>query len=151
MLYGKFIKNWNLYFFSNVLIYKEEGVKGLKKLFVLVLLVISILSACNSSILSFSKIENVPNNVQDKVDSNLKLQLINDGEKGYYIVFHSSGDVETDLETQGETVTIKFNVTNLQDEVVKQNTFYLTKDPEHDVIDVLVNGESMPFDKVTVQ
>lgn len=125
--------------------------KGLKKLFVLVLLVISILSACNSSILSFSKIENVPNNVQDKVDSNLKLQLINDGEKGYYIVFHSSGDVETDLETQGETVTIKFNVTNLQDEVVKQNTFYLTKDPEHDVIDVLVNGESMPFDKVTVQ
>lgn len=125
--------------------------KGLKKLFVLVLLVISILSACNSSILSFSKIENVPNNVQDKVDSNLKLQLINDGEKGYYIVFHSSGDVKTDLETQGETVTIKFNVTNLQDEVVKQNTFYLTKDPEHDVIDVLVNGESMPFDKVTVQ
>lgn len=151
MLYGKFIKNWNLYFFSNVLIYKEEGVKGLKKLFVLVLLVISILSACNSSILSFSKIENVPNNVQDKVDSNLKLQLINDGEKGYYIVFHSSGDVETDLETQGETVTIKFNVTNLQDEVVKQNTFYLTTDPEHDVINVLVNGESMPFDKVTVQ
>lgn len=125
--------------------------KGLKKLFVLVLLVISILSACNSSTLSFSKIENVPNNVQDKVDSNLKLQLINDGEKGYYIVFHSSGDVETDLETQGETVTIKFNVTNLQDEVVKQNTFYLTTDPEHDVINVLVNGESMPFDKVTVQ
>ena len=125
--------------------------KGLKKLFVLVLLVISILSACNSSILSFSKIENVPNNVQDKVNSNLKLQLINDGEKGYYIVFHSSGDVKTDLETQGETVTIKFNVTNLQDEVVKQNTFYLTKDPEHNVIDVLVNGESMPFDKVTVQ
>lgn len=151
MLYGKFIKNWNLYFFSNVLIYKEEGVKGLKKLFVLVLLVISILSACNSSTLSFSKIENVPNNVQDKVNSNLKLQLINDGEKGYYIVFHSSGDVETDLETQGETVTIKFNVTNLQDEVVKQNTFYLTTDPEHDVINVLVNGESMPFDKVTVQ
>ena len=140
-----------LIFFSNVLIYKEEGVKGLKKLFVLVLLVISILSACNSSILSFSKIENVPNNVQDKVDSNLKLQLINDGEKGYYIVFHSSGDVKTDLETQGETVTIKFNVTNLQDEVVKQNTFYLTTDPEHDVINVLVNGESMPFDKVTVQ
>ena len=140
-----------LIFFSNVLIYKEEGVKGLKKLFVLVLLVISILSACNSSTLSFSKIENVPNNVQDKVNSNLKLQLINDGEKGYYIVFHSSGDVETDLETQGETVTIKFNVTNLQDEVVKQNTFYLTTDPEHDVINVLVNGESMPFDKVTVQ
>ncbi|MDX1806109.1 MAG: peptidylprolyl isomerase [Paenisporosarcina sp.] len=123
----------------------------MKKIFVLVILLISVLTACNSSTLSFSEIENVPNNVQDKVDSNLKLQSINDGEKGYYIVFHSSGDVKTDLETQGDTVTIKFDVTNLQDDVVKQNTFYLTTDPEHDVIDVLVNGESMPFDNVTVQ
>lgn len=123
----------------------------MKKIFVLVFWVISILSACNSSTLSFSEIENVPNNVQEKVDSNLKLQSINDGGKGYYIVFHSSGDVSTDLKTQGDTVTIKFNVTNLQDEVVKQNTFYLTTDPEHDVIDVQVNGEATPFDNVTVQ
>ncbi len=122
----------------------------MKKIFVLVFLVISILSACNSSTLSFSEIENVPNNVQEKVDSNLKLQSINDGGKGYYIVFHSSGDVSTDLDTQGDTVKIKFNVTNLQDEVVKQNTFYLTTDPEHDVIDVQVNGEATPFDNVTV-
>lgn len=140
-----------LIFLSNVSNYKAEGVKGLKRIFVFVFLLISVLSACNSSTLSFSEIENVPNNVQDKVDSNLTLQLINDGEKRYYIVFHSSGDVETDLETQGDTVTIKFNVTNLQDDVVKQNTYYLTTDPEHDVIDVLVNGESKPFDNVTVQ
>jgi len=126
-------------------------VKDLKKIFVLVFLVISTLSACNSSTLNFSEIKSVPNNVQDKVYSNLKLQSINDGGKGYYIVFHSSGDVETDLETQGDTVTIKFNVTNLHDEVVKQNTFYLTTDAEQDVIDVQVNGESTPFDNVTVQ
>ena len=98
--------------------------------------------------MSFSEIQNVPNHVQDKIDSNLKLQLINDGEKGSYIIFQSSGNVETDVETQGDTVTIKFNVHNLQDDVVKQNTYYLTTDPEHDVIDVLVNGETMPFDKV---
>jgi hypothetical protein len=138
-------------FISTVSNYKAGGVKGLKKIFVLVFLVISILSACNSSTLSFSEIENVPNNVQEKIDSNLRLQSINDGKEGYYIVFHSSGVVETDLETQGDTVTIKFNVTDLQDEVVKQNTFYLTIDPEQDVIEVLVNGESIPFDNVTVQ
>ncbi|WP_416147985.1 peptidylprolyl isomerase [Salipaludibacillus sp. HK11] len=112
-------------------------------------MVVLILSACNSSKLSFSEIENVPNNVQDKVDSNLKLQSITDGGKGKYIVFHSIGDVETDLETQGDTVKIKFNVTNLQDDVVKQNTYYLTTGAEHDVIDVLVNGESIPFDNAT--
>ncbi len=125
--------------------------KGLKKIVVLVFMVVLILSACTSSKLSFSEIENVPNNVQDKIDSNLKLQSITDGGKGYYIVFHSSGDVETDLETQGDTVTIKFNVTNLQDDVVKQNTYYLTTATETDVIDVMVNGESIPFDNITIQ
>ena len=129
--------------------YKGEGVNGLKKLYVFVFLVIWILSACNSSTLSFSEIENVPNNVQDKIDSNLELQLINDGEKGSYIIFQSSGDIETDVETQGDTVTIKFTAPNPQDDVVKQNTYFLSTDPEHDVIDVLVNGELMPFDNVT--
>ena len=123
----------------------------MKKIFLLVFLVISILTACNSSTLSFSEIENVPNNVQGKVDSNFKLQSINDGGKGSYIIFHTSGDVEANLETQGDTVIIKFNVTNLQNSAVEQNTFYLTTDPEHDVIDVQVNGESIPFDNVTVQ
>lgn len=124
----------------------------MKKTFLLVFLVISILTACNSSTLSFSEIENVPNNVQNKVDSNFKLQSINDGGgKGSYIIFHTGGDVEANLETQGNTVIIKFNVTNLQNSAVEQNTFYLTTDPEHDVIDVQVNGESIPFDNVTVQ
>ncbi|MFE0507466.1 peptidylprolyl isomerase [Peribacillus butanolivorans] len=121
----------------------------MKKIFVATFLIILILSACNSSTLSFSEIEYVPDNVQEKVDSNLKLQLINDGKKGYYIIFQSNGDVGTDLETQGDTVTIKFNVSNLQNDVVKQKTYYLTTDPGHDVIDVLVNGKSMPFDQVT--
>ena len=89
--------------------------------------------------------------MQDNVDFNLRLQSITDGGKGSYIVFHSSGDVEADLETQGDTVTIKLNVTNLQNRAVKQNTFYLMTDPKHDVIDVQVNGESIPFDNVTVQ
>lgn len=130
---------------------RSEGVDVLKKVPFLVFLVISILTACNSSTLSFSEIENVPNDVQDKVDSNLRLQSITDGGKGYYIVFHSSGEVESDLETQGDTLIIKFNVTNLEDGVVKQNTFYLTTDPEHEAIDVHVNGESIPFDNMTIQ
>ena len=120
----------------------------MKKVFVLVLLAISILSACNSSTLSFSEIETVPNNVQEKIDSNLELQLINDGEKGSYIIFQSNGAIDTDLEIQGDTVTIKLNETNPQKDVVQQNVYYLIIDPEHDVIKVLVNDELMPFDNV---
>ncbi|MEK3886677.1 peptidylprolyl isomerase [Bacillus sp. FSL K6-3431] len=121
----------------------------MKKVFVLVLLGISILSACNSSMLSFNEIETVANNVQEKIDSNLELQLINDGEKGSYIIFQSNGTVDTDLEVQGDTVTVKLNETNPQEDVVQQNVYYLTIDPEHDVIKVLVNDEMIPFDNVT--
>lgn len=138
-------------FISTVSLKRSGGVDVLKKIILLVFLVISILTACNSSTLSLSEIENVPNNVQDKVDSNLMLQSITDGGKGYYIVFHSSGEVETDLETKGDTLIIKFNVTNAEDDVVRQNTFYLTTDPEHEAIDVHVNGESIPFDNITLQ
>jgi hypothetical protein len=91
----------------------SEG-NRMKRIFITIILVISFLSACNSSTstLSFSEIEIVPENVQGKIDSNLKLQLIKNGEKGYYIVFQSSGEVETDLLTEENTVTIKFNILN---------------------------------------
>lgn len=122
---------------------------GLKKLFIFVFLVSSILSACNSSTLSFSEIENVPDHVQDKVDPSLTLQSITNEAEGKYIIFHSSGNVKSDLDIQGDTVTIQFNVTN-QGDVVKQHTYYFTSDPKHDVLDVTVNGESIPFDNVTI-
>lgn len=121
----------------------------MKRVLVSIILFVAILTACNSSTLSFSEMKNVPNNVQDIVDSDLRLQLINDGNKGSYIIFHSSGEVEADLETKEETVTIKFNVRNPQNDVLKQNTYYLTKDKEHDVIDVLLNDEPIHFDEVT--
>ncbi|MCM3393230.1 peptidylprolyl isomerase [Cytobacillus oceanisediminis] len=123
----------------------------MKRIFISVILVVSILSACNSSTstLSFSEIENVPNNVQDKIDSNLKLQLIENGEKGSYVIFQTSGEVKTDVVTKGDTVTIKFNISKSQSDVLKQKTYYLTTDPIHDVIDVLVNGKLTPFDSVT--
>ena len=123
----------------------------MKKILLLVFLLISILAACNSSTLSFKEIEKIPKNVQQAVDPNLKLQSITDGGKGYYIVFYSRGDVETDLETKGDTLIIKFNVTNQINDVEKQNIFYLTTDTKHHAIDVQVNGESIPFDNITVQ
>ena len=62
------------------------------------MLAISILSA-NSSTFSFSEIETVPNTVHEKIDSNLELQLITDGEKGSYLIFQSNGALD-DLEVQ---------------------------------------------------
>lgn len=127
-----------------------EEVKALKKMFVSVLFAMLILSACNSSKLSFREIENVPRKIEEHIDSNLKLLSINDGTKGYYIIFHSNGEIEADLDPQDNIVNIIFNELNPQDKDIKRNVYYLTIDSTHDTINVLVNGEEIPFDEATI-
>ncbi len=124
--------------------------EGMKKMFASALFVVLILSACNSSTLSFSEIENVPQNIEQHIDSNLKLQIINDGAKGTYVIFHSNGEIEAGLDPQDNVVNILFNELNPQDENIKRNVYYLTTDSKHDTILVLVNGEDMSIDDVTV-
>lgn len=119
----------------------------MKKLFVMMFLVLFILSACNSSKLSFSEIENVPNKVQDEINADLRLQSMNE-KNGTYIIFHSNGEVEADLETRSNTAVISFSVSNTDDVAIKQNVYYLKTDSNHEAIDVQVNGESIPFDEV---
>lgn len=126
-----------------------KEVKALRKGVVSVLFTILILSACNASKLSFSEIENIPQKFEEHIDSDLKLQLINDGTKGSYVIFHSNGEIKADVDPQDNIVNIIFNELNPQDDDVKRNIYYLTTDSKHDTINVLVNGKEMPFDNVT--
>lgn len=80
----------------------------------------------------------MPSNLQDEINCDEKLQSMTDGGDKYYIVFHSNGEVETEVRDEGKTVTIKFNETNLQDTNVKQYTYYLTTKKEHEFLNVLV-------------
>ena len=121
---------------------------GLKKS-LLVFLLVFFLTACNSSALSISEIEIVPNKVQGVIDDNNTLQIINEGKNISYIVFRSKGIVTTDLETQGDTLIIKLDVTNQHDNAVKQHVYKLTLDPNLDTIDIRINGKSTVIDSVT--
>lgn len=122
----------------------------MKKLFVPIFLAIFILSACNSSKLSFSEIENVPQKIEEHIDHDLKLQSINDGTKGSYIIFHSNSEIDASIDTKGSIVNIKFDELNTKNKDIKPNVFYLTIDSKHDTINVIVNGEKIPFDEATV-
>lgn len=122
----------------------------MKKLFVPIFLAIFILSACNSSKLSFSEIENVPQKIEEHIDHDLKLQSINDGTKGSYIIFHSNSEIDASLDTKGNVVNIKFDELNTKNKDIKPNVFYLTIDSKHDTINVIVNGKKIPFDEATV-
>lgn len=126
-----------------------EVVKTLKKMVALVFFAVLILSACNSAKLSFSEIENVPREIEEHIDSDFRLQLLNDGTKGSYVIFHSNGVIEADLNPKENIVNILFNELNPEDADVKRNVYYLTTDLNHDTINVLVNGEETSIDNVT--
>ncbi|MEI2364605.1 peptidylprolyl isomerase [Niallia circulans] len=126
-----------------------EGDNSMRKILFLLMVITAILVACNTSTLSMSELDIVPNNVQDKIDSNYKLQLIYEGEDIAYIIYQSKGTVATDLETQGDTLKVKLDETNKQDDVMEQHVYKLTLDPEHEMIDVLINGKSTTIDNVS--
>lgn len=122
----------------------------MKRLTISLLFVVLFLTGCDLSQEGFSEIENLPNNVQEIVDPEMRLQAITDDGKGYYIVFHSSGEVETEVEIQEDTMLIKLNESNLQDDNTKQHTYYLSTAPEFEVMEVYVNGFSTHFDSITL-
>ena len=112
------------------------------------MLTLTILGACNTSTLSISEIAVVPDEVQKKIISDDKLQLINDGKDTFYIVFYSKGIAHADLEVQGDILKIKFEETNPSNEVAEQYVYKITKDPKQEIIEVYINGKSTHFDHV---
>lgn len=122
----------------------------MKKLFCLMLFLTLILAACNSSELSISEIQSIPNKIQEGVNSDYTLQLINEGENTAYILFQSKGTVTAELEVKDNILNIKLNKANQENNELKQYVYKLTRgEAEYDTINVLVNGQTMPFDNVT--
>lgn len=75
--------------------------------------------------------------------------MINVGEGVAYIVVQTKGTVATDLETQEDTVNVKLDVSNSHNDDIKQYAYKLILDPNHEIINVFINGESTPFDNIS--
>lgn len=122
----------------------------MRKLFSLMLIATIILAACNSSKLSFTEIQSVPNEIQDSISSDYTLQRISDGEKNTYIIFQATGTVSADLEVRENILNIKFSSENQQNNELKPYVYKLNHgDAGYDTINVLVNGKETPFDNST--
>jgi len=121
------------------------------KRLILLTVLCTTLSACgiNESKLSFSKLQTIPNDLQTKIDPGYTLQLINTKDDTSYVVYHTKKSVDTDLEAQEDTVKIKLDEPNDTSKNAQQHVYKLTLDPEHEIIDVYVNGKSTAFDHVT--
>lgn len=122
----------------------------MKKVFFL-LFTLSIATACQSSTLHFSELSTIPSEVQQKIDSSFSVQLINDGEEIYYIIYHSKELATAEIEAEGEKIKVQIEETKQRnDEGIKQYVYKLTLEPEHEIIEAFINGESTPFDQVTI-
>ncbi len=121
----------------------------MKKIIVMIALVSLILSACNSPEMSIKLVEKIPTDVRDSIDPNHPLQLVMDGEKGSYIIYHSYGDVKADFDKVGDLAQVKFKVFNTDTEIKKQYVYYLTIDEDIEVIEVLINDEPAQLDNIS--
>lgn len=109
-----------------------------------------ILASCNSATLSIKELESVPKDIQNKLNSSNTLEMIYTKKNISYIVFRSKGNVLADVEIQGDKLLIKLDVTDEQDDGIKQHIYKLTYDYELvEYINVLINGEPTPFDQIS--
>lgn len=137
--------------FKNIKPIMQERRSEMKKVCFILLFTLTIATACQSSTLHFSELSTIPSEVQQKIDSSYTVQLINDGGEIYYIIYHSKELVTAEIEAEGERIKVQIEEAEQQnDEGIKQYVYKLTLDPEHDIIEAFINGESTPFDQVTV-
>ena len=109
-----------------------------------------VLAACTSSELSINEIQNIPSKVQQVIFSDLRLQIIYNGEKGAYIVFHTQGTVTAELELTGNMLNIKLENESQSNDELKQHVFKVSYgDSQHDTINIIVNGQETYFDMAT--
>ena len=99
---------------------------------------------------SFKKVHVLPYDVQVNVDTDLRLQQIYRNNYSF-VMFHSPGIVEHELEVEGDMVKMLLSVSDqgINNEV-QQYSYKLKTSKEHEKIAVFLDGQLIPFDNVVV-
>lgn len=122
----------------------------MKKITTILFLVTFTLLGCQAATtLSITELERIDSEVEQMIRIEEVMQLIYvEGQP--YIVLYSEGDVSVALEEDGDTVMIHFDVEDADGNGMKRQVYALSMEPEHEAIEVFVNGELVPFDYVIV-
>lgn len=120
----------------------------MKKL-IIVFLSVLLLTACNSNEVKISEMDSPPKKVKNAIDDSHKLQLINDSKSVYYIVYRSDQAVTADVQLEGDTLHIQLDESEKADGEMLEHVYKVTAKAGHEIIDILLNGESVPTDVVS--
>lgn len=107
------------------------------------------LAACGAPEVGIEQVKKIPNDVNEQIDFNAEIQLHNDGEHRYYVIFQSDFVVTATVEKQNDTVIVKFDESNEGEDEEQRQVYLLTTDEDVEVIEVFVNGEATAFDLVS--
>ncbi len=118
----------------------------IKKLSCLILFFTLILAACNSASVNIDQTFDIPDKVQNEINTDYKLQLIKKGINAY-IIFHSSEMLTlTEFEVIDGILNINLNTENQENTELKQYVFKMN--PGNAKVEVLVNKKVTPFDNI---
>lgn len=124
---------------------------NMKKLLSLLFVSAILLAACNSSELSITEVQKIPQKVQESIDTDYTLQLVNDSKSDVkYIIFQTVGSVTAELEEREKILDIKLDTENEENSELKQYVYKITRgDAQYDSINVKINGQDTPIDSST--
>lgn len=125
----------------------------MRKLSLLLLTLLMLLTACQSSASNFSEVEEVPAGVSDIINKQQllgnphRLYMIEDGAGTVYIVYHAQGDVTSSFDEKDGVQAIHLETKKVEGDS-RSHVFKLLKDTDGGTIKIQVNGKPVPIDSV---
>lgn len=122
----------------------------MKRIVALLFLITFTLLGCQSdTALSIKELERVDPEVEQIIRIEEGVRLVYAKERAY-LVFYSADDVSVDLEEDGDTIIVHLDVEETDGQEMKRHVYAVSMEPEHDTVEVHMNGELGPFDDVIV-
>lgn len=127
----------------------------MKKIVLLGLMSLLMLGACNATPaadpLAIHELTVVPDNIQKNIVSNDRIQLLHENNASYYLVYYSKGNVLASITAEGNRLIIQLEEGSEQRKEAQPYIFQINvKNPELDTIDLRINGQSTPINRMTI-
>ena len=120
----------------------------IKKLFCLILFFPLILAGCNSSSVSINQVFDIPDKVQNVINTDDQLQLIQKGVNAYIILQTSEMLINSEIEVVNGILNINFNTEDQGNTDPKQYIFKMY--PGNKKVKILINGKVTSFERTNI-
>lgn len=112
------------------------------------------LAACNATPpttpLSIRELPIVPEHIQKNIVSQDNIQLLYEDDATYYLVYYSKGNVLASMEVEENRLIIHLNEGSEQRKEAQPYVFKISKSPEQNLIEVFINKQNTPIDRMTI-